>query len=251
MMKNTDTNSHCDLTSWLQWQYGASFPQRRSPLSDQPSRRSHQSRWDCRLQDRRQRDPNRPQSTKDPWKVRMHIFKNLIFVYEYLCHCAPCTCIKWEFQLKFCEKRIPVIFCIRPLNLDSFRDYCFKRENLMCNVDQDHPSLLSTGKMGTLNSWPKETTMQWTTEDYTSRANTGWRKKTWWDEQEGEQRKLQYYWRTEKRDHQLWWKLLTECNNVEDHKMTLYFCLFYSFCLLHHDMFHIKDTHVMCQCPHC
>lgn len=27
--------------------------------------------------------------------------------------------------------------------------------------------------------------MQWMTEDCTSRANTGWRKKMWWDELEG------------------------------------------------------------------
>lgn len=53
----------------LQWQYGASFPQRRSAVFDQSSRGSHQSRRDCGLQDRRQGDPNSTQSTKGPRKV--------------------------------------------------------------------------------------------------------------------------------------------------------------------------------------
>lgn len=50
----------------FQWEYGASFPQRRPAVSDQPGGGSHQSRRDCRLQDRGQRDPNSTQSTKDP-----------------------------------------------------------------------------------------------------------------------------------------------------------------------------------------
>lgn len=41
--------------------------------------------------------------------------------------------------------------------------------------------------------------MQLTTEDCTSRANTGWRKKTWWDEQEGEQTKPCYSRQTEEK----------------------------------------------------
>lgn len=50
----------------FQWEYGASLPQRRPAVSDQPGRRSHQSRRDRCLQDRGQRDPNSTQSTKDP-----------------------------------------------------------------------------------------------------------------------------------------------------------------------------------------
>lgn len=49
----------------FQWKYGASFPQRRPLVSDQPGRGSNQSWRDCCLQDRRQRDPNSTQSTKD------------------------------------------------------------------------------------------------------------------------------------------------------------------------------------------
>lgn len=45
--------------------------------------------------------------------------------------------------------------------------------------------VLFTGKMVTLSSWPKETTMQSMIEDCTSRANIGWRKRMWWDERGG------------------------------------------------------------------
>lgn len=108
-----------------------------------------------------------------------------------------------EFQFHICEIVTSVIFCISPVNTRSFRECCLKKNNnLMCNIDQDHSFSLLKGKMGTLSSWPKETTMQWMTEDCTSRANTGWRKKTWWDEQEGEQGELYYSGQPEEQIHQ-------------------------------------------------
>lgn len=70
------TTTHFDDLSVhisLQWQYGASFPQRRSAVFNQSGGGSHQSRRDCGLQDRRQGDPNSTQSTKGPRKVRHNI----------------------------------------------------------------------------------------------------------------------------------------------------------------------------------
>ena len=49
----------------LQWEYGASFSQRRSPFSNKPGGGPHQGWRDCGLQDRGQRDPNSTQGAED------------------------------------------------------------------------------------------------------------------------------------------------------------------------------------------
>lgn len=150
----------------LQWQYGASFPQRRSAVFDQSGRGSHQSRRDCGLQNRRQGDPNSTQSTKGPRKVWHDIDIFLI---------STSTFFSWMSLM--------VLNCHL-----KFVGFLFL--NLMCSVIYQLlgsllTNTLSAGKMGILSSWPKETIMQWMTEDCTNRVNTGWRRKTLWDEQGG------------------------------------------------------------------
>lgn len=60
------------LSGSFQWQYGASFPQRRPPLPHQPRGGPHPGGRDRGLQDRRPGDPYSTQSLKDSWKVRLN-----------------------------------------------------------------------------------------------------------------------------------------------------------------------------------